>query len=42
MKITAKSNKSMDVSAKQRLSYSRCVLKIYVVSGSFAPRHLNR
>jgi hypothetical protein len=38
MKITAKPNKSMDVSAKQRLSYSRCVLKFYVVAGGFAPR----
>jgi hypothetical protein len=35
-------NKSMDMSAKQRLFYSRSVLNSTLRGGGFAPRHLNR
>ena len=36
------SNKSMDVRAKQQLSYQRRPLNFSGLSGGFAPRHLNR
>ena len=38
----AQSNKSMDVRAKQRLSYRGCPLNSNGLGGGFAPRHLKR
>ena len=38
----APSNKSMDVRAKQRLCYQRCLFNFSLRVGGFAPRHLNR
>ena len=35
-------NKSMDVRAKQRLSYQSCVVNFTLCGSRFAPRHLNR
>ncbi|HLM62156.1 MAG TPA: ankyrin repeat domain-containing protein [Pyrinomonadaceae bacterium] len=42
MKTTAASNKSMDVRAKQLLSYLACPLNFTLSLAGFAPRHLNR
>ena len=38
----AASNKSMDVRAKQRLSYQRPLITFSLRVGGFAPRHLSR
>ena len=38
----APSNNSMDVRAKQRLSYRRFLVNSELRGGGFAPRHLNR
>jgi len=35
-------NNSMDVRAKQRLSYQRLLVTFSLRGGGFAPRHLNR
>ena len=35
-------NNSMDVRAKQRLSYLACLFSLTLRGGGFAPRHLNR
>jgi len=35
-------NNSMDVRAKQRLSYQRYLVTFGGLGGGFAPRHLNR
>ena len=40
--LNAPSNKSMDVRAKQRLSYLACPLNFGGRGNGFAPRHLNR
>ncbi len=40
--LTAKSNNSMDVRAKQRLSYQCPLVTFGEFGGGFAPRHLNR
>ena len=40
--ITAMPNKSMDVSAKQRLCLETCVVNSNGLSGGFAPRQFNR
>ena len=40
--MTAAANKSMDVRAKQRLSYQTGLFNSELCGGGFAPRHLNR
>jgi len=41
-KDNAAPNNSMDVRAKQRISYLGCPLNFGVRGGGFAPRHFNR
>ncbi len=40
--MNGRANKSLDVRAKQRLSYQRLSLNFSGLSGGFAPRQLNR
>jgi hypothetical protein len=42
MENNGRHNKSMDVRAKQLLSYQPCVLNFGLRGGGFAPRHLKR